>query len=478
METKFAQRLAANEQPKRNRAVKRLKTYISTKAAKAGFSQAELLQLWKGLHYCFWMQDKPLLQEELSGRLCGLLKAFPDAPSALEFAAAFFTTQAREWGRLDQWRVDKFMMLIRDFLHATFEVLAKNRWEETLVGQTSALIGAVMDAEKEDFPDGFRLHLADIYLEELEKSGSEELSGELINVLLQPFLQYVVHSKRDVIASKVSAKVFGVILQTTQTENVEDGEERETPNLQFNYQGLQKALFDAGRQKNVLPKVRRKIYKLVKRFSVLGVEGTQSAALAPAEHQQPGKRKQPDPEEEEPQRKKKKTIKTVVVVDSEEADQADTSAQDAVQTPSQQRKKKKIHKKDTAGSASRHVAFDLERNSSRGLKEFVMSATSPSCSPYLPSRSPTHGILKDSPSAGPSPGVTKKKSGPSSSSGDGWQGKKSKHFKKGETVARRDDQQSAALSTTAKGKKSLRGEQSSKFASKKKGKTMKKPKRR
>lgn len=27
-----------------------------------GFSQEELLKIWKGLFYCMWMQDKPLLQ--------------------------------------------------------------------------------------------------------------------------------------------------------------------------------------------------------------------------------------------------------------------------------------------------------------------------------------------------------------------------------------------------------------------------------
>jgi ribosomal RNA-processing protein 1 len=25
-----------------------------------------MMRLWKGLHYCFWMSDKPLVQEELA----------------------------------------------------------------------------------------------------------------------------------------------------------------------------------------------------------------------------------------------------------------------------------------------------------------------------------------------------------------------------------------------------------------------------
>ena len=50
-------------------------------------------------------------QEELSARICGLLKAFSDGAAALRFAAAFFATQANEWNRLDQWRMDKYMMV-------------------------------------------------------------------------------------------------------------------------------------------------------------------------------------------------------------------------------------------------------------------------------------------------------------------------------------------------------------------------------
>ena len=28
--------------------------------------EEEIMRIWKGLHYCFWMSDKPLVQEELA----------------------------------------------------------------------------------------------------------------------------------------------------------------------------------------------------------------------------------------------------------------------------------------------------------------------------------------------------------------------------------------------------------------------------
>ena len=66
--------------------------------------------------------------------------------------------------------------LTRDFLHATFEVLKNNGWEQTLVSSVSQLVQEeVMDAGKEENPDGLRLHLADIYLEELAKVGADQV---------------------------------------------------------------------------------------------------------------------------------------------------------------------------------------------------------------------------------------------------------------------------------------------------------------
>ncbi|KAL8582640.1 hypothetical protein ACOMHN_028705 [Nucella lapillus] len=450
--SKFAQRLAANEQTRRDRAIKKLRKYIGAKTAKAGgFSEEELLQLWKGLHYCFWMQDKPLLQEELSTKLCSLLKAFPDTGSSLEFAAVFFTTQAKEWGRLDQWRMNKFMMLIRDFLNATLEVVRHGQWKESGVQTLSALIGEVMDAGKEDLPDGFRMHLADILLEEMEKVGAGELTGDHINILLDPFVQYIVHSKRDTIADSIIKKVFGPILQAARTA------EDEAPKLQFNFRGLQQRLFDAGRQKEILPKVRRKIYHLVKLFSDLGLEGTEPPNFPEQQKASGVKRKHTEEEGGQPEEKKTKKKGKRGTGKGREAD-----------SPAKKQKKEK----GTPQSTPKQVVFDLERNSSRGLREFVKSSASGS-SPYLPSRSPSQGILKGSPGVIPSPssGPTPAKAGR----------KRHKLFTKGQSPKQQQlgtrREQKVGAKRHSKGN-SPKGEKPSKFASRKKGKVMKKPKRR
>ena len=44
--------------------------------SKHTFDNSEMLRLWKGLHYCFWMSDKPLVQEELAGKIATLIHCF------------------------------------------------------------------------------------------------------------------------------------------------------------------------------------------------------------------------------------------------------------------------------------------------------------------------------------------------------------------------------------------------------------------
>ncbi|XP_014305607.1 ribosomal RNA processing protein 1 homolog A-like [Myotis lucifugus] len=77
-EIQLVQRLAGNEQVTRDRAVRKLRKYIvaRTQRAACGFTHDELLKVWKGLFYCMWMQDKPLLQVELGRTISQLVHAF------------------------------------------------------------------------------------------------------------------------------------------------------------------------------------------------------------------------------------------------------------------------------------------------------------------------------------------------------------------------------------------------------------------
>lgn len=257
--SEVAQRLASNEKTIRDRALRKLRKYLLVRSTHPDkrFSNDELDKLWKGLQYTMWAQDKPLLQEELSRKLCGLLKCFEDGEAAMNFAAAFFRTQSREWDRLDQWRMDKYMMLVRDFLNATLEAIKTRSWSADLLQRLADIVQTeVMDATQEAYPDSLRIHFADIYLEEVAKVGADQVTGEQIVVLLTPFLDYIQKSNRDTVVDRVSHAVFDPIIE---------GDE-ETAGLKVDLELLKAALFERG-QKATHQRNRKKLYHLIRRCS-------------------------------------------------------------------------------------------------------------------------------------------------------------------------------------------------------------------
>ncbi|XP_059151923.1 ribosomal RNA processing protein 1 homolog B-like isoform X2 [Physella acuta] len=196
-EVHFAQKLASNEKKIRDRAIKRLQKYLSVRSTNGGLSDADLLKIWKGLHYCMWMQDKPLIQEELSQRITNLIHCFPSTGSALGFVRIFFETQAREWNGIDRLRLDKFMMMVRDMLHQTLTLLSKEGWpaEESFMF-AKLLHKTVMQYDQAQLPDGLKIHLADIYIDELGKVSLEKMTSKIMLILLGPFIHFILHSNK------------------------------------------------------------------------------------------------------------------------------------------------------------------------------------------------------------------------------------------------------------------------------------------
>lgn len=73
------------------------------------------MHLWKGLFFCMWMSDKPLTQEKLAESLASLLHSFDKKDVSIRFYGAFLKIMGKEWFGIDQWRIDKFMMVMKVF---------------------------------------------------------------------------------------------------------------------------------------------------------------------------------------------------------------------------------------------------------------------------------------------------------------------------------------------------------------------------
>ncbi|KAL0985552.1 hypothetical protein UPYG_G00158520 [Umbra pygmaea] len=213
-EIQFAQRLAANEKPMRSKAIKKLKKYISVRSQKneGGFSSDELLKLWKGLFYCLWMQDKPLLQEELSNQISGLIHSFQTTESQLLFLETFLKTMKREWTGIDRLRMDKFFQLVRFMFRKTFEVLKRKEWDNSLVTRFLDVVTTQVLHSTSGAPPGLYLHILDLYMSELAVVGSAELTAAQNLIFIDSFCITASKTKNQILLKAICSSIFSAIV--------------------------------------------------------------------------------------------------------------------------------------------------------------------------------------------------------------------------------------------------------------------------
>ncbi|KAK9538156.1 hypothetical protein VZT92_005709 [Zoarces viviparus] len=213
-EVQLAQRLASNEKPVRTKAVKKLRRYIHVRShlATGGFTGDELLKLWKGLFYCLWMQDKPLLQEELSNQISTLIHSFQDIDGQLLYLESFLQTFGREWTGIDRLRMDKFFQLVRFMFRQTFEMLKRRNWESSAIGRFLELLTAQLLQSGSGAPSGLQFHILDLYMTELAAVGSAELTADQNLIFIEPFCKTAAKTKDRSLFSAICNSVLSTII--------------------------------------------------------------------------------------------------------------------------------------------------------------------------------------------------------------------------------------------------------------------------
>ncbi|NXE21368.1 RRP1B protein, partial [Ardeotis kori] len=278
-----------------------------------GFSEEELLKIWKGLFYCMWMQDKPLLQEELADNISQLIHVFQNTKARHLFIQTFWRTMNREWNGIDNLRLDKYYMLMRKILRQSFEVLKRNEWDESLSELfLQLLMKEIMDPDS-NAPTGIKLHFIDIYLDELAKVGAKELTADQNLKFIEPFCKIAAKSKDRCVLHAVATGIFEIIVDQSpyaiedlmkelgsnsgeedvseedkqedeevlktkadkclsgksaqsseKTEDVyEDADDSIGTVLQFDYKAVADTLFALASKKNIPSRNRKRLYKLV-----------------------------------------------------------------------------------------------------------------------------------------------------------------------------------------------------------------------
>ncbi|CAL1694115.1 unnamed protein product [Somion occarium] len=164
--------LASTDKKTRDKAIKSLATFLSD-PSKDELPKLEMAKLWKGIFYCFWMSDKPLVQQALASEIAEILLTISSTPASLGFLRGFWEAIVREWSGIDRLRIDKYYMLVRRFVNASFRLLMRAEWDEAFCKEYISIMtdrGGPLCAGDSRVPSSLAYHIADIYLEELNKA--------------------------------------------------------------------------------------------------------------------------------------------------------------------------------------------------------------------------------------------------------------------------------------------------------------------
>ncbi|XP_029169907.1 ribosomal RNA processing protein 1 homolog [Nylanderia fulva] len=188
-EIKMARLLTNTDKKIRDKVLKRLKKWLTVRSQSSfDFTKTDFMSLWKGLFYCMWMSDKMLIQEELAESLSKLVHCFNSKDTIILYTSSALMTLAIEWFGIDQYRLDKFSMLVRRILRQTFVICKNNSWNIEWVTEMSKMFLEVFLHPKTGL--GFNLHMTEIYLEELAKVSNGNIPEDVVHEFIKPFVIY------------------------------------------------------------------------------------------------------------------------------------------------------------------------------------------------------------------------------------------------------------------------------------------------
>lgn len=138
-----------------------------------------------------WMSDKPLPQENLATKISNLMHSFDQIEVKLQFFAAFLKTMANEWNGIDQWRIDKFMMLVRKVTREVIRIVQQSDWNDAIITKLNQTLSNTILSNDNVPPRGLFMHFTELFFEEVAKISDGDIEPDDVTQLLEPFMYYV-----------------------------------------------------------------------------------------------------------------------------------------------------------------------------------------------------------------------------------------------------------------------------------------------
>lgn len=201
----FGKKLASADKKTRDNAVKSLSKFLSHKK---NISDLELMKLWKGLFYCYWMSDKQLIQQQLANQLGALLLKIPNE-IVFKFLRAFWKIIISEWNGLDRLRIDKYYYLMRRIHFYTFKFLERVNWRKQYVLEYVDIYDTgPLCFLNDKTPHAIHYHICEVFFEILEEAIEKPIPKKAFLKILEPFIDIITFSFDYILIEHATSEVF------------------------------------------------------------------------------------------------------------------------------------------------------------------------------------------------------------------------------------------------------------------------------
>ncbi|OAA41826.1 Nucleolar, Nop52 [Cordyceps fumosorosea ARSEF 2679] len=168
----FIKNLASSDRKLRTSSLEALTAFLSSRRA---LPDADARKLWTGLYYALWMTDRPRPQQALAADLAELLFSLRPARCREAWLRAFWHVLGAQWTGIEALRLNKFLLLVRRVWAATVRLALQG--EEGRATAVKVCRECVLDGEggrdgQGELPLGLRLHVLDVWVDELEREGA------------------------------------------------------------------------------------------------------------------------------------------------------------------------------------------------------------------------------------------------------------------------------------------------------------------
>jgi len=306
MSSSFAKRLADSDKRVRDKTFVAVSKWLSSRER---LSKLDGKKLWRGLFYSYWHADGRATQLDVANKMGGMIHGL-SREVAMSYARAFAWTMRKEWSGIDKHRMDKYFLLSRRVTHHALRFAGERGWD--CAGELGEVMGEAVfggggkDGIASSEGIGYKLHLAEVFLNEIEcvakgetgltmDEGEEDVASappmpipsDALSALLVMFIDAMQREESAVLQRRIRGNVFEPLTETSRLED--PGAPRLTPKTM---KALCERAITLGAENGVEDVCRESLYelhallkkganKMVKQAESLGIDPESDVVAAP-----------------------------------------------------------------------------------------------------------------------------------------------------------------------------------------------------